>query len=157
MLTQELEKLKAEQNTGDTKATDQTNGVKAESKDDAKNEESITLGAMLEKSNAEVVDLRVKLVQAESAAVDAMALIDPLKTIVAKSLSAMRVALGGVAVESSMSAASLIAEHQKVAIDFEKKFPVGGLAAVDAVADTQKKPNNMSALESARLNAVLKK
>lgn len=157
MLKEELEKLKAEQNKGngdETAAAAQTAGTQ----EGVKNEEANTLSALLEKATAEVVDLRVKLINAETAARDAIALIDPMKAVLVKSLSSMRIALGGVAVEANQSAAQLLAEHETVSAEFAAKFPVGGVAAVDAAqGDKTQKTRTMSGLEAARLNAVLNK
>lgn len=159
MLTdQEMEKLKAEQagvNTDDTTASVEETKPDVDTKDAATSSEVAALSGLLEKANTEAVDLRVRLDKAETAAKEALALVDPLKAIVSKSLSAMRVALGGTAVEATVSAATLIAEHASVSEEFTKKFPSGGVAAVDATTE-QQKPKGVSALEAARLNAVLK-
>lgn len=162
MLTQEqIDKLKKEQGAGTASAStsqEQTQEPTASTQDVATSESESTLSTLLAKAQDEVVDLRVKLATAEAAATSALALLDPMKAVMAQSISNMRIALGGVAVSADLPAAELIAMHGSVSEEFTKKFPVGGVAAVNAAqGDTKTKAAPLSGLEAARLNAVLNK
>ena len=158
MLDQEIDKLKAEQagaKKEDPPAADVPTVDAA--KDAVKSDDALTqLTGMLERANAQVAELNQRLATAESTVKGAMALIDPLKAIVAKSVSNMRVAMNGTPLAAELSASQLLAEHEALAGEFEKKFPAGGLAAVTPAAE-QKTKTVMSGLENARLNSVLNK
>ena len=158
MLDQEIDKLKAEQagaKKEDPPAADVPTVDAA--KDAVKSDDALTqLTGMLERANAQVAELNQRLATAESTVKGAMALIDPLKAIVAKSVSNMRVAMNGTPLAAELSASQLLAEHEALAGEFEKKFPAGGLAAVTPAAE-QKTKTAMSGLENARLNSVLNK
>lgn len=158
MLDQEIDKLKAEQagaKKEDPPAADVPTVDAA--KDAVKSDDALTqLTGMLERANAQVAELNQRLATAESTVKGAMALIDPLKAIVAKSVSNMRVAMNGTPLAAELSASQLLAEHEALAVEFEKKFPAGGLAAVNPAAE-QKTKTAMSGLENARLNSVLNK
>lgn len=162
MLDQEIDKLKAEQagaKKEDPPAADvpTVDAAKDAAKDAVKSDDALTqLTGMLERANAQVAELNQRLATAESTVKGAMALIDPLKAIVAKSVSNMRVAMNGTPLAAELSASQLLAEHEALAVEFEKKFPAGGLAAVNPAAE-QKTKTAMSGLENARLNSVLNK
>ena len=148
---QEIEALKADKS--------EPEAASAAPQESATFAEAFTLlNASLSERDATIVALRVQLAQAQKSLDDMKAVTEPMVAIVEKSLSNMRIALGGVEVlAGSMSAPQLVAAHGETMAQYATKFPVGGVAAVQA-GDTQKhKANAMSALEAARLGAVLNK
>ena len=96
------------------------------------------LQSQLDAANKTTVDLRVELAQA-TAKVEAMTSAQVgLKTIVAGSLSTMRVALGMSKTDlSAMTAETLIAEHAATSKTFTDSFKVGGVAASGAAEATK--------------------
>lgn len=87
-------------------------------------------------SQAEVVDLKVKLTAAEQKVTAIEAAHRGLTTIAAQSLSNMRIALRLSPVDlSAMSAETLLAEHAAMTETFKKSFKAGGVA-VGAKKDT---------------------
>ena len=78
-----------------------------------------------------------------------------LSEIVGRSLNQMRIALGGSATDlAKMDAATLLAEHARVSVDFLANFKAGGVAAVDATEPKKNEPAVQDALTQARLAAV---
>lgn len=74
-----------------------------------------------------------------------------MKQLVAISISRMQVALGAPAMDvSDMPAELVLAQHAKVTETFCKRFPVGGVAAVE-VDDTPNTPASVSPVNNARL------
>lgn len=73
--------------------------------------------------------------------------------IVKTSLSTMSVALGGTAdLGASLTGTELLAEHDRLATQFQAKFPAGGVAAVAAVV----KKDQKHAGPSAQFRSLLK-
>jgi hypothetical protein len=80
--------------------------------------------------------------------------VGPLADLATKSLSQMRVALGGAAVEAgSMSHEDLLTAHATASVEFEAKFPVGGVASVKPEVKPNAADHKMSAFEAAMLRA----
>jgi capsid assembly protease len=78
---------------------------------------------------------------------------DGLMAIAKKSLSVMRVATGGTAAGvDALSATALLSEHESLAAQYQDKFKVGGVAAVDVVVDA--KPPVADPQYLARVNAA---
>ena len=94
----------------------------------------------------EVAELEEKLADVEAAHA-------PLLSIAIKSAQNMATALNGTSLLSEgMAAVQVLAEHQRITELFQKKFPIGGVAAVsadDTPAQTQIDPRHQ-----ARVNAV---
>ena len=83
---------------------------------------------------------------------------DGLVAIAKKSVSNMRVALGGSAADlSALTADALLAEHQSLSTQFASTFKVGGVAAVDAAQAVTPKPAVADPQHMARVHAVLGK
>ncbi len=95
----------------------------------------------------------VKITKLEEKLADVEAAHQPLLQIAIKSVKNMAVALNGTSLLSEgMAAVQVLAEHQRVTELFQKKFPIGGVAAVsadDTPAQTQIDPRHQ-----ARVNAV---
>ena len=95
----------------------------------------------------------VKITKLEEKLADVEAAHQPLLQIAIKSVQNMAVALNGTSLLSEgMAAVQVLAEHQRVTELFQKKFPIGGVAAVsadDTPAQTQIDPRHQ-----ARVNAV---
>jgi len=99
-------------------------------------------------ANVENANLKAQLADLQASA-------GGLKLIAADSLNNMRVALGGSRTDlTAMTATEILAQHETAKTTFQTKFPAGGVAAVDAVADTKATREKPDALENARLNAV---
>lgn len=82
--------------------------------------------ASLLAANVEITGLKAKIADTDAS-------LAGLKTIAAKSITNMRVALGASATDlSALTATELLAQHSAASKDFETKFVAGGVAAVDA-------------------------
>jgi signal peptide peptidase SppA len=112
------------------------------------------LRAELKEAQASSTNLTIKL-DAATKQIEAMqATHDALTKIVAQSTSNMRVALRLASVDlSTMSAESLLVEHREAAKAFTNQFKAGGVAAVTAPAQAEKKAPLRDAAASARLAA----
>jgi len=95
----------------------------------------------------------VKIAKLEEKLADVEAAHAPLLGIAIKSAQNMATALNGTSLLSEgMAAVQVLAEHQRITELFQKKFPIGGVAAVsseDTPAKTQIDPR-----QQARVNAV---
>jgi len=95
------------------------------------------LRAELAAKTQEVVNLNTQLNSANTEVANLKAVHDPLKKLVATSISRMQVGLGAPMMDmSDMPAEVILAQHAKVTEVFCKKFPVGGIAAITAEEDT---------------------
>lgn len=116
------------------------------------------LQTQLATSQAEVVKLKVDagLVTRDLDALKAS--VDPMKAIVAASVSQMKVALGMPKVDmTSMSVDTLVAEHKATSESFLKAFKAGGVAAVNTEDATKPAaaavdPNHMQRVGATRLS-----
>lgn len=101
-----------------------------------------------------IADLRIENTGLKSELDKLKAVVGPLADLATKSLSQMRVALGGAAVEAgSMSHEDLLAAHATASVEFEAKFPVGGVASVKPEVKPNAADHKMSAFEAAMLRA----
>ncbi len=97
------------------------------------------LASQLAGSQAQVVDLTVKLGAAEAALTPLNASIEAMRPVVRQSVKTLRVALGGAAAGvDSMNDSALLAEHASLSEQFTNKFKAGGVAAVPQGEPTEK-------------------
>ncbi len=108
---------------------------------------------MVKEKDEALLAANVKITKLEEKLADVEAAHQPLLQIAIKSVQNMAVALNGTSLLSEgMAAVQVLAEHQRVTELFQKKFPIGGVAAVsadDTPAQTQIDPRHQ-----ARVNAV---
>ena len=84
-------------------------------------------------ANASLLEAGIKVKTLEAANAELQTSMTALLDIAGKSISNMRVALGGTAVDiKDMTATTVLAEYQRVSTEFQSKFKAGGVAAVDA-------------------------
>lgn len=131
--------------TAETKPADETKAPSAE-----------TLAFMqgqLNAANEKVVDLTVELRETTAKVTSMTATHSALLQIAAQSLSNMRIALGGSAVDAtSMSAEALLAEHGKALEQFKSKFKAGGVAS--ASSEPSAKSSEVDPLHLQRVRAT---
>lgn len=113
------------------------------------------LQGQLKESNALLMQSNVALAKLQEQVETMQASHDGLMAIAKKSVSNMRVALGGTAADLEGSTpASILAEHRSLTDKFTSSFKAGGVAAIDAAAEDAPKqaidPRHM-----ARVNAAL--
>lgn len=112
------------------------------------------LSAQLKEKDEALLQAGIKLAKLEEFKAEAEATHGPLLAIAAKSLGNMHVALGGSAVSvEGMGAAAVLAEHARMTEQFQSKFKVGGVAAVQgdaATTQTQIDPRHMARVNAAR-------
>ena len=98
----------------------------------------------------------VKITKLEEKLADVEAAHQPLLQIAIKSVKNMAVALNGTSLLSEgMAAVQVLAEHQRVTELFQKKFPIGGVAAVSATSTPKKSGAYvMTNVTQAQINAV---
>lgn len=130
----------------------------AEAEDTASQQPSLEAVDLLKSQLAEVGDklLEAKVEAKEfSKELDKLtAQVEPMKKIVSRAVNNMLVALGGSEADlSNLSSAELVARHTEVAKQFEKKFSVGGVAALEDKESETSKPS-ATGLERARLKVV---
>lgn len=108
---------------------------------------------MVKEKDDALLAANVKIAKLEEKLADVEAAHAPLLQIAIKSAQNMATALNGTSLLSEgMAAVQVLAEHQRVTELFQKKFPIGGVAAVsadDTPAKTQIDPRHQ-----ARVNAV---
>ncbi len=108
---------------------------------------------MVKEKDDALLAANVKIAKLEEKLADVEAAHAPLLQIAIKSAQNMATALNGTSLLSEgMPAVQVLAEHQRVTELFQKKFPIGGVAAVssdDTPAKTQIDPRHQ-----ARVNAV---
>lgn len=111
------------------------------------------LTAQVAAKDAALLEAGIKLSKLEEQLAEAQATHAPLLAIAAKSVGNLMVALGGSAVAAEgMGAVALLAEHDRLSEQFQKKYPVGGVAAVQGEAQT--KETQIDPRHKARVNAV---
>lgn len=136
--------------------------VKPEAKQEVevKSEGTVTIDAsvqfmqnMVKEKDDALLAANVKIAKLEEKLADVEAAHAPLLQIAIKSAQNMATALNGTSLLSEgMPAVQVLAEHQRVTELFQKKFPIGGVAAVssdDTPTKTQIDPRHQ-----ARVNAV---
>ena len=107
--------------------------------------------------NAQAIEMGVKLRDAEAKLAAAAAHTAALMQIAGKSLSNMKVALGGAAGDySAMTPEALLAEHAATTDSFSKAFVAGGVAAVSAQAkSTSATPAPADPIRQRRIQAAI--
>lgn len=106
--------------------------------------------------NAQSIEMGVKLKDAEAKLVAAAATTAALMQIAAKSLSNMKVALGGAAVDfSAMTPEVLLAEHAATTEAFSKAFVAGGVAAVSSQVQTEAATPAFDPIRQRRVQAAI--
>lgn len=123
---------------------------------EAKTDTSVVdyLQGQIKEKDAQALATGIELSGLQKQVEDMQAAHAGLLEIAGKSLSNMQLNLRGSKVDiSGMAATEVLAEHGRVSILFAGKYPVGGVAAVDA-AQPEKNDQPVDALAYARLNAV---
>lgn len=113
------------------------------------------LQSQLKDKDTTIIEANVKLSAMTAQISDMQAAFDGLREIAVKSVGNLQIALGGSAVDmSGFSAMQVLAEHKRLAEQFQSKFKAGGVAAVDAAQ--VKAPNDVKvdSVTKARIAAV---
>jgi signal peptide peptidase SppA len=98
------------------------------------------LSDQLKAAQDELMSARLAHAKLEDKHSELLAVVGPLKDIAVSAMNNMRVALNASALDMAASTpAQVVAEYASVKANFVKQFPVGGVAAVDAVETTEKK------------------
>ena len=130
---------------------------------EAKTEAPVTMDAsvqfmqnMVKEKDEALLAANVKIAKLEEKLVDVEAAHEPLLQIAIKSVKNMATALNGTSLLSEgMAAVQVLAEHQRVTELFQKKFPIGGVAAVSATSTPKKSGAYvMTNVTQAQINAV---
>ena len=104
--------------------------------------------------DAQILDLSIQLAKATTATTEGADQLTALVSIAAAATNNMRVALGVSAIDmASLGAAEVVAQHTTLSSEFTKKFAIGGVAAVEAATEANKKPQ-VTGLSQARLASV---
>jgi len=114
------------------------------------------LQAQVKDKDAELLAANIQIADLKKQWAEAQATHDGLMAIAKKSVTNMRVAMGGSSVDlEGMSAVAVLAEHKTLSEQFAKEFKAGGVAAVDASqAEAAKDAPKMDAYSQRLLNAV---
>lgn len=111
------------------------------------------LTAQVAAKDAAMLEAGIKASKLEEQLAEAQATHGPLVAIAAKCVGNMMVAIGGSPAHAEgMSAVALLAEHDRLVPLFQKKYPVGGVAAVQGDAETEQ--TQIDPRHKARVNAV---
>lgn len=98
------------------------------------------LSDQLKAAQDELMSARLAHAKLDDKHNELLAVVGPLKDIAVSAMNNMRVALNASALDMAASTpAQVVAEYASVKANFVKQFPVGGVAAVDAVETTEKK------------------
>lgn len=114
------------------------------------------LSAQLKEKDADLIQAHIKIAKLEEASAEAVSAQGPLLNIAAKSISNMSIALNGPAFKAEgMSAAQVLAEHDRLSEQFLSKYKAGGVAAVGSSAPADKSGTYvMTNVTQAQINAV---
>lgn len=129
----------------------------AEQKAPAAKDEGVQafLQAQIKDKDAQIVALTVELTTLKAQRDEQQATHQALLQIAAASASQMSVACGGAALDAkNLAATQVLAEHARLLDAFTKKFPVGGVAAVDAAAEAKEGDGQALSAHLARVKAV---
>ena len=120
----------------------------------AKNDNALgLLKEQLKAAQDDLLEAKIDARKAGEKLAEIEATVNPLAAIVGKAINNMQVALGGSALDlSGLAPAALLAEHGKMVEQFQSKFKVGGVAAVDAAQEVKK--SHVDATHLARVNAA---
>jgi capsid assembly protease len=146
----------AESEVTEAQAEAQAEVVEAQTQEVDKTSATVQLlSDQLKAKDEALIQAHVKISKLEELNAEANATHGPLLEIAAKSVSNMRVALGGSAFTvEGLSAVQVLAEHKAVTEQFQSKFKAGGVAAVDATQSQKNEVVAQDALTQARLAAV---
>lgn len=139
-------------------AADAAAAANAAASEEGKTNEVVAfLKGQLAESQASVLDLTVKLRDAEKGAESLKGTHAAMRAIAVASVDRLKVALGGSAgAAEALSDEALLAEHASLRAQFETKFKAGGVAAVtstgstESTADTQTDALRMARIKSTR-------
>lgn len=113
------------------------------------------LQGQLSSAQAQVVDLTVKLRDAEASASTAAGVMASLRSIVAASVDRLQVALGQTpGAAASLDDSTLLAMHATLRGEFEKKFKAGGVAAVAPAGSSESRAGAEDPVRRRRMNAT---
>lgn len=148
---------KAEAAKAEAGAAAAEGGAGAQAKEPAAKDDGVQafLQAQIKDKDAQIIALTVELTTVKAERDEQKATYQGLLEIAAASASQMSVACGGAAIEAKgMSATQVLAEHARLLDTFTKKFPVGGVAAVDAAAEAKEGDGQALSAHLARIKAV---
>lgn len=133
--------------------TEPTPGATAQNVDNIKATVQL-LTSQLQAKDEALLQAGIKMARMEEELGAAHATHTPMLEIVAKSINNMQIALGGSAMSfEGMGPVAVLAEHTRLAEQFQSKFKAGGVSAVSG-AVSAKNEQALSAIAQARLNAV---
>jgi len=114
------------------------------------------LQSQIKSKDSELLQAGIKLAKIEEQLAELKATVDPLLSIAVKSVTCMAVALKSAPVSTlSTPVVQVLAEHARLSDLFQKKFPIGGVAAVSATNEPKKSAAFvMTNVTQAQLNAV---
>ena len=113
------------------------------------------LQGQLSTAQAQVVDLTVKLRDAEASASTTAGVMASLRSIVATSVDRLQIALGQTpGAAASMDDSALLATHATLRTEFEKKFKAGGVAAVAPAGSSEDRVDAEDPVRQRRLKAT---
>lgn len=113
------------------------------------------LQGQLSTAQAQVVDLTVKLRDAEASASATAGVMASLRSIVATSVDRLQVALGQTpGASASLDDSALLAMHATLRGEFEKKFKADGVAAVAPAGSSEDRVDSEDPVRKRRLNAT---
>jgi len=141
---------------GEQSASTEAQGVQADTqKVDTLNATIQLLNSQVSTKDAAILEAGIKISKLEEGIAEAKATHGPLLAIATKSVGNMMVALGGSAVAlEGLSAVAVLAEHDRLVPLFQKKYPVGGVAAVSTTNVDKNERVAMDAMAHARIAAV---
>ncbi len=144
----------------DNKASDDAVVEAANSDKTASSDQLAPMMTLLREKDADLIKAHVEIANLKASVESLNAAVTPLMQIAGKSVSNMRIALGGAAfVAEGLNPAQVLAEHDSVSAQFQTKFKAGGVAAVSAtVAGSEKKSEYVQdALVAAQVRAIYAK
>jgi hypothetical protein len=106
----------------------------------------------LSASERRVGELTIQVQTVKNENAEALAALPGLLTIARSSVGRMQVALGGTDTSAALAAKDVVSEYARIAPEFDKKLPVGGIASTETTTTTAAKPEDLLFLQ--RLNAV---
>lgn len=113
------------------------------------------LQGQLSTAQAQVVDLTVKLRDAEASASTTAGVMASLRSIVATSVDRLQIALGQTpGAAASLDDSALLAMHASLRGEFEKKFKAGGVAAVAPAGSSESRAGAEDPVRRRRMNAT---
>lgn len=111
------------------------------------------LTSQLSAKEAALLDAKVEIVQLKAQNEQVNKNFEAMQEIALASLNQMRVSLGMTALDK-VEASDLLAEHARVKQEFVSKFPVGGVAAVAPVEETEAKAEQVVKVDADYLRRI---